>query len=71
MCMLWYEMESSRSGRIGGRSFKRGNEKGAKQMRWEVEKVVLLDGEDNECDPFNVPEDFWPTTIAIHLGKKL
>ena len=51
--------------------FNRGYVKGAKQMRWEVEKVVLLDGEDNECDPFNVPEDFWPTTIAIHLGKRI
>ena len=26
---------------------------------------------DNECDPFNVPEGFWPTTIAIHLGKRI
>ena len=51
--------------------FNRGYVKGAKQMRWEVEKVLLLDGEDNECDPFNVPEDFWPTTIAIHLGKRM
>ena len=51
--------------------FSRSNEKGAKQMRWEIEKVVLLDGENNECDPFNVPEDFWPTTIAIHLGNRI
>ena len=40
-------------------------------MKWEVEKVVLLDGEDNECDPFNVPDGFCPTTIAIHLGKRM
>ncbi len=40
-------------------------------MRWEVEKIVRLDDEDNECDPFNVPEDFWPATIAIHLGKRI
>lgn len=51
--------------------FNRGYVKGAKQMRWEVEKVVLLDGEDNECDPFNVPDGFWPVTIAIHLGKRI
>lgn len=42
-----------------------------KQMRWEVKKVVLMDNDDNECDPFNVAEDFWPTTIAIHLGKRI
>lgn len=42
-----------------------------RQMRWEVEKVALMDGEDSECDPFNVPEGFWPTAIAIHLGKRL
>ena len=51
--------------------FNRGYVKNAPQMRWEVEKVVLLDEENNECDPFNVPEDFWPTTIAIHLGKRI
>lgn len=42
-----------------------------KQMQWAVKKVVLMDDDDNECDPFNVPEDFWPTTIAIHLGKRI
>ena len=51
--------------------FNRGYVKGAKQMRWEVAKIVLLDDDNNECDPFNVPEDFWPTTIAIHLGKRI
>lgn len=51
--------------------FNRGYVKNAPQMKWEVEKVVLLDGDDNECDPFNVPDDFWPTTIAIHLGKRI
>ncbi len=51
--------------------FNRGYVKNAPQMRWEVEKVVFLDNEGNECDPFNVPEDFWPTTIAIHLGKRI
>ena len=51
--------------------FNRGYVKNAPQMQWEVEKVVLLDGDDNACDPFNVPEDFCPTTIAIHLGNRL
>ena len=51
--------------------FNRGYVKNAPQMRWEVEKIVLLDADDNECDPFNVPEDFWPATIAIHLGKRI
>ena len=27
--------------------------------------------EGNECDQFAVPEGFWPTTIAIHLGKRI
>ena len=51
--------------------FSRGYVKNAPQMRWEVKKVALLDHDDNECDPFNVPEGFWPTTIAIHLGKRI
>lgn len=42
-----------------------------KQMKYEVKEVVLMDGDGNECDPFNVPEDFWPTTIAIHLGENI
>ena len=51
--------------------FNRGYVKNAPQMKWEVEKVVLLDADGNECDPFNVPDSFWPTTIAIHLGKRV
>ena len=51
--------------------FNRGYVKNAPQMRWEVEKVMLLDGDDNECDPFKVPDGFWPVTIAIHLGKRI
>ena len=51
--------------------FNRGYVKNAPQMKWEVEKVVLLDYDDNECDPFNVPDGFWPVTIAIHLGKRI
>ena len=51
--------------------FNRGYVKNAPQMKWEVKKVVLMDGDDNECDPFNVPDGFWPTTVAIHLGKRV
>jgi len=51
--------------------FNRGYTKSAKQMQWDVEKIVLLDGEDNESDPFNVPDGFWPIAIAIHLGKRI
>jgi hypothetical protein len=51
--------------------FNRGYAKGAKQMRWKVKNVTLMDGEDNECDPFNMPDGFWPTAIAIHLGKRI
>ena len=42
-----------------------------KQMQWEVKGVVLMDGEENECDPYNVPEDFWPVTISLQLGKRV
>lgn len=42
-----------------------------RQMRWEVKKVALMDTESKECDPFNVPDGFRPTTIAVHLGKRL
>jgi len=51
--------------------FNRGYVKNAPQMKWEVKKIVLMDGEDQECDPFNVPEEFLPTTIALHLGKRI
>ena len=51
--------------------FNRGYVKNAPQMKWEVKKIVLLDDDDNACDPFNVPDDFWPSTIAIHLGTRL
>ena len=42
-----------------------------KQMRWEVKKVMLVDDGNRACDPMRVPEDFWPTAIAIHLGKRI
>lgn len=42
-----------------------------KQMRWEVKRVTLVDEENDECNPMKVSEDFWPTTIAIHLGKRI
>ena len=51
--------------------FNRGYVKNAPQMKWEVKKIVLLDDDDSACDPFNVPDDFWPTTIALHLGKRI
>ena len=51
--------------------FNRGYVKNAPQMKWEVKKVMLTDGGDLECDPFDVPKGFVPVTIAIHLGKRL
>lgn len=51
--------------------FNRGYVKNAPQMKWEVKKIVLMDGEDQECDPFNVPNGFCPAAIAIHLGKRI
>ena len=51
--------------------FNRGYVKNAPQRKWEGKKVVLMDDEDNEFDPFDVPEGSWPTVIAIHLGKRL
>ena len=50
--------------------FNRGYVKDAPQMKWEVAKVALVDGEGQECEPMNVPDGFNPTTIAIHLGKR-
>lgn len=42
-----------------------------KQMRWTVERVLLV-GEDNrKCDPMRVPDGLWPTTIAIYLGERI
>lgn len=41
------------------------------QMRFEVKSVGLLDANDRECDPYNIPDGFIATTIAIHLGKRL
>ena len=42
-----------------------------RQMRYEVKSVGLLDPEDRECDPYNIPKGFIATTIAIHLGKRI
>ena len=50
--------------------FNRGYAKNAPQMQWKVDRIVLLDGED-ECDPYNVPEDFRPEAIAVHLGERI
>lgn len=41
------------------------------QMRYEVKSVGLLDADDRECDPYNIPPGFFATTIAIHLGKRI
>lgn len=41
------------------------------QMRFEVKSVGLLDADDRECDPYNIPKGFIATTIAIHLGKRI
>ena len=41
------------------------------QMRFEVKSVGLLDADDRECDPYNIPNGFIATTIAIHLGKRI
>ena len=41
------------------------------QMRFEVKSVGLLDANDRECDPYNIPDGFIATTIAIHLGKRI
>jgi len=42
-----------------------------RQMRFEVARTMLVDEDGNECDPFNVPDDFWPTGITVHLGQRL
>jgi len=41
------------------------------QMRFEVASVGLLDADDRECDPYNIPDGFIATTIAIHLGRRI
>ena len=41
------------------------------QMRFEVKSVGLLDADDREYDPYNIPDGFIATTIAIHLGKRI
>lgn len=43
----------------------------AESPRYKVESVKFVDFDGNECDPFDVPDDFWPMTIAIHLGKRI
>jgi len=42
-----------------------------KKMRWTVAKVCLSNDCGEECDPFDVPQDFDPNMIAIHLGKRI
>lgn len=42
-----------------------------KQMKWEVNRVLLLDDDKRECDPMRTPDGFWPAAIAIHLGQRV
>ena len=41
------------------------------QMRFELASVGLLDADNQECDPYNIPDGFIATTIAIHLGRRV
>lgn len=43
-----------------------------RSMRWEVENITFAtdDGE-RECNPFDVPDDFWPWEINIYLGHRI
>ena len=41
------------------------------KWRFEVATIGLLDADDRECDPYNIPDGFIATTIAIHLGKRI
>ena len=41
------------------------------KMRYELKSVRLLNADDRECDPYNIPPGFFATTIAIHLGKRI
>ena len=50
-------------------SFKKSNAKAT--MQFDVKSVGLLDADDRECDPYNIPDGFIATTIAIHLGKRI
>jgi hypothetical protein len=41
-----------------------------REIRIEVNAVRFVDEKGKECDPFNVPDDFWPISIAVHLGPR-
>ena len=42
-----------------------------RQMRYAVAAVMLAEEDGKECDPYNVPKGFWPTQIAVHLGRRI
>lgn len=42
-----------------------------KKMRYEVTRVLLMDDYGHECDPFDIPKDFIPVYINLHLGKRI
>ena len=42
-----------------------------KKMRYEVTQVLLMDDYGQECAPFDIPEDFIPVYINLHLGKRI
>jgi len=39
-------------------------------FRW-LQCEKLLNAKGRECDPYNIPDDFIATTMAIHLGKRI
>ena len=41
------------------------------KWRFEVKSVGLLDADDHECAPYNIPDGFIATTIAIHFGTRI
>ena len=52
--------------------FQRGYSAGARQMVFEVEKIDLYDRLTRKsADPRAVPEGFFPTDIAIDLGRRI
>ncbi len=41
-----------------------------KQLRFDVTDIRLVDEDGNECDPYNVPTNFWPTEIAVFIKRR-
>lgn len=42
-----------------------------KHMKLIVREVKFRDDNGKECDPYNVPEDFWPVEIVVYLGNRI